>query len=325
MIEVDSTVLENPSDEDYESAGYDTSTTSLSSSVFQYVFENGRRYHSYYGTDKYNMPTDEKEQDRLDLHHELLRLVWDEKLHEAPLEKPHRILDVGCGTGIWAIDMADKYPMAEIIGTDLSPIQPNWVPTNCVFQVDDAMMDWTFPDNYFDFIHCRNMASGVSNWDHLISEMLRCTAPGGYVELCEGEIKFNCDDGTMAEDNPLKVFVDTLKESMVKSGRIPPDMPFLKRLLEKAGFEDITTFKANEPVGPWPKDPRLKKIGAMQMLHSETLFESYEMAAFTRALDMDVKKAQELCDAGRAANLNKNYHTYSTYNRVYGRKSSGRN
>ncbi|CCX08033.1 Similar to hypothetical protein HMPREF1120_01429 [Exophiala dermatitidis NIH/UT8656]; acc. no. EHY53232 [Pyronema omphalodes CBS 100304] len=84
-IEVDPTVLENPEDEDYLSAGYDTSTASLSSSVHEYLFEHGRRYHAYYGTDKYLIPTDEKEQDRLDLHHESLRLIWNEKLHEAHL------------------------------------------------------------------------------------------------------------------------------------------------------------------------------------------------------------------------------------------------
>jgi methylase of polypeptide subunit release factors len=59
-----------------------------------------------------------------------MRLVWDEKLHQAPLKEPHRVLDIGTGTGIWAIDMADQYPMAEVIGTELSLIQSNWVPTN---------------------------------------------------------------------------------------------------------------------------------------------------------------------------------------------------
>jgi methylase of polypeptide subunit release factors len=33
------------------------------------------------------------------------------------------VLDIGTGTGIWAIDFADEHPEAEVIGTDLSPIQ----------------------------------------------------------------------------------------------------------------------------------------------------------------------------------------------------------
>lgn len=56
---------------------------------------------------------------RLDLHHEILIQLLDGKLHLAPIEEPQRILDIGTGTGIWAIDCADLYPNAEVIGTDL--------------------------------------------------------------------------------------------------------------------------------------------------------------------------------------------------------------
>ena len=48
------------------------------------------------------------------------------KTHLAPIKKPKRILDVGTGTGSWAIDIAEEFPDAEIIGNDLSPIQPVW-------------------------------------------------------------------------------------------------------------------------------------------------------------------------------------------------------
>ncbi|KAI5811881.1 S-adenosyl-L-methionine-dependent methyltransferase [Pyronema omphalodes] len=320
MLEVDPSVLERPEDEDYDSAGYDTSTASLTSSVNQYIFEHGRRYHAYYGPDKYLMPTDEKEQDRLDLHHEMMRLVWDDKLHEAPLHEPHRILDIGTGTGIWAIDMADQYPMAEVIGTDLSPIQPQWVPANCRFEVDDVMLEWTFKDDSFDFIHCRNIASGVSDWNHLATEMMRCTIPGGYVELCEYSITVNCDDGTMKPDNGAKIYIDTMREAMRKMGRPAPELKSMKLLFEKAGFEDVHALEAKEPVGPWPKDPRQKKIGAMSLLNLESAFESYGMAAFTRVLGMDVEKARAICDTALAAARNKNYHMYAKYYRVYGRK-----
>lgn len=36
-------------------------------------------------------------------------------------------LDIGTGTGIWAIDFADEHPETTVIGTDLSPIQPDSV------------------------------------------------------------------------------------------------------------------------------------------------------------------------------------------------------
>jgi len=44
----------------------------------------------------------------------------DGKLHEAPIGSGNqRILDIGKGTGIWAVDMADVYPNAKVVGTDL--------------------------------------------------------------------------------------------------------------------------------------------------------------------------------------------------------------
>ncbi|KAI5811884.1 S-adenosyl-L-methionine-dependent methyltransferase [Pyronema omphalodes] len=342
MLEVDPCVLERPEDEDYDSAGYNTSTASLSSSMNQYIFEHGRRYHAYYGPDKYLMPTDEKEQerwnttlgmgtqrrDRLDLNHEILRMVWGDKLHESPLSEPHRNLDIGTGTGIWAINTADQYPLAEVIGTDLSPTQPDWVPANCRFEVDDAMLQWTFKDvidmlhrqESFDFIHCRNIASAVSDWKHLISEIMRCTVPGGYVELGEYALTVNCDDGTMKADNEAKVHLQYLRESMLKMGRPAPTLESMKMLLENAGFEDILALEAKEPIGPWPKDPRQKRIGAMSLLNLEGGFESYGMAAFTGVLGMEVDKARAICNVALAAVRNKNYHMYGEFYRVYGRK-----
>ena len=68
--------------------------------------------------------TPQLEQDRLDLQHHVIKLLLNGELHLAPLENPKRILDLGTGTGLWAIEMADKFPKAKVIGTDLSPVQP---------------------------------------------------------------------------------------------------------------------------------------------------------------------------------------------------------
>jgi ubiquinone/menaquinone biosynthesis C-methylase UbiE len=90
------------------------------------------------------------------------------KLHFAPLEKDiERILDVGTGTGIWAIDFADEFPNTAVLGTDLSPIQPSLVPPNCRFEVDDCEDDWIYPENYFDYIHIRTLFGSIKDWKTL--------------------------------------------------------------------------------------------------------------------------------------------------------------
>jgi hypothetical protein len=54
--------LNDHSDEDYES-GAESATTSLSSTIFDYEYENGRRYHGY-KAGAYAIPNDETEQER---------------------------------------------------------------------------------------------------------------------------------------------------------------------------------------------------------------------------------------------------------------------
>lgn len=55
-------------------------------------------------------------------------MLLGDKHYLAPIgESPQRILDLGTGTGIWALDMADMFPSAEVIGVDIAPIQPKWV------------------------------------------------------------------------------------------------------------------------------------------------------------------------------------------------------
>lgn len=101
-------------------------TTSLSSSAFDYRYELGRRYHSY-RQGRHFLPNDEQEQDRMDLTHAEMMLLLDNHLYFAPLISPQRVIDLGTGTGIWAIDFADVHPEAQVIGNDLSPIQPGHV------------------------------------------------------------------------------------------------------------------------------------------------------------------------------------------------------
>lgn len=268
----------------------------------------------------------------LDLHHEVFLLLLSRKLHLAPIKNPHRILDLGTGTGLWAVDMADKYPSALVIGTDLSPIQPHWVPPNwCIlpfppplptthadfiaskFEVDDADCQFTFESDYFDLVHARNISQGIKDFDNLAAQMFRVTTPGGYAEL--GELGFTVfsDDGTMAPDNGIKIYCEKLEQAMITAGRPPMKANDLKSKLENAGFIDVRTKTFKQPFGPWTKDKVLKQVGAFNVLQCSEggAFHSYGMAAFTRVLGMSKDDAEVLCRNAIRDTRNKNYHTYN--------------
>jgi hypothetical protein len=74
------------------------------------------------------------------------------------------------------------YPTAKVIGTDLSPIQPTWVPPNVEFRIDDIDKPWMYGDDTFDLVHDR-LGSGVAikNWPAYLAEAYRTTKPGGWV------------------------------------------------------------------------------------------------------------------------------------------------
>lgn len=98
-----SSINDNYSDDGYESDDAPTISTSISSSVRDYAFESGRRYHKFQ-EGRYQFPNDEPEQEREDMKHAMIIHLCGGKLHFAPLQNPQKILDIGTGTGVWAID-----------------------------------------------------------------------------------------------------------------------------------------------------------------------------------------------------------------------------
>ncbi|KAL6864006.1 S-adenosyl-L-methionine-dependent methyltransferase [Trichoderma novae-zelandiae] len=248
------------SDAGYESEAASRTSTSVCSSVRDYEFENNRRYHRFQ-EGRYQFPNDDLEQEREDMKHAMVVHLCQGKLHYAPLENPQRILDVGTGTGIWAIDMGDEYPGAEITGIDLSPIQPQWVPPNVRFMVDDAEADWVIPPNSLDYIHIRHMTSSVRDWPTLLSRAYKALKPGGWVELQDLQFRVKCDDGTVREDHRLQDFFQTMVRALDKFGVDLLAMRHNRRNVAAAGFVDVAEMPFKVPIGVWPRDAGLKMIG----------------------------------------------------------------
>jgi len=80
-----------------------------------------------------------------------------------------------------AIEFADAFPHIEVLGVDLSPIQPQLVPSNLKFEVDNLEDDWAF-SHKFDFIFSRQMIVAIENWPRLVGQVYEWVNPPPFFE-----------------------------------------------------------------------------------------------------------------------------------------------
>lgn len=46
--------------------------------------------------------------------HQIFNMMFDNRLIFPPIPRPRRILDLGYGSGSWAIEVAEQYPECEV-------------------------------------------------------------------------------------------------------------------------------------------------------------------------------------------------------------------
>lgn len=145
-------------------------------------------------------------------------------------------------------DMADEYPSARVTGVDLSPIQPAFVPPNCVFEIDDMALPWTYSRNQFDFIHVREMFGSIPDWDEFFRQSWRCLKPGGYIEVVEHSVEPISDDDTVGPDHFYTHWGQTVVESGNLSGKSFTIWRESADRLKRLGFEDVVEHKFKWPM-----------------------------------------------------------------------------
>ncbi len=108
-----------------------------------------------------------------------------------------RVLDVACGPGGWALDLAQKFQHLQVQGIDVDPGMIDYATAqakaggldNATFRVMNALEPLDFPDNTFDLVNARFLAGFVprDRWFQVIMEMRRILRPGGIIRWTEQE------------------------------------------------------------------------------------------------------------------------------------------
>lgn len=310
-------------DDDVDSAYSEsdkTDTTSLRSWILEYRVENGRTYHSY-KDGSYWGANDEAALEHLDIGHSLYTMSFGGRLFLAPIDRePQNILDLGTGTGIWAIDVADEFPSAIVIGTDLSPTQPTWVPSNCQFMVDDMEADFCWEEGKFDFIHVRGLHGTIRDWPRLYSQCLRALRPGGYLEHSEYSAQFTTDDNTIPENSGIAAWNKVGPECHEVMKTELQVLETMGQEMQEAGFVDIEEMKFKWPIGPWAKKRELRKLGKFCRAHVDTGLENWTLRLLTSVLGWTAEEVYVLCASVRQDFNDPKIHSIHQMRTVYGRR-----
>ncbi|KAM5384601.1 hypothetical protein ACJZ2D_001346 [Fusarium nematophilum] len=336
---------DNDSDSSYSLSTRVTDTESLRSSILNYKWENGRRYHAYQ-EGSYWAPNDDRQQDAEDLMHEMYRIILNGELYAAPIgDNPQNVLDIGCGTGIWAIEFADMFPSADVLGVDLSPIQPNFVPPNCRFEVDDINQEWTYPEDKFDLVHLRGLTGCIPDWTKFYEKAIKFAAfllpvwrifltwnrhikPGGWVEHVELWGIAKSDDDSLRADSPLRTWVDIFTKLGEMTGKTFFWDHKASESVREGGFINVTERRVKVPIGTWPKDKQLKHWGSWNKQFLLQALEGFSIRGLTEMLGGANKFGQQwkyedaqiyLSDMRKELN-NPDLHSYLDVTIIYGQK-----
>ena len=203
------------------------------------------------------------------------------------------------------------------MGNDLSPIQPRWVPPNVSFEVDDIEKPWTFAKP-FDFIHCRGLYGALRDYYAMIRQCYDHLNPGGWIEFSDWDNLLTSPDNSIEGTN-FKRFNRTIAEQLVKGGTEAHPGPKLAQWFKDAGFTDVKEKVIYLPFGTWPKDEKMKKIGAWNYLQMDSGLEGYA----TYSLHKEGWSKQEIdvfCAKVRHELKDRRMHAMLPMHNVIGRK-----
>ena len=255
------------------------------------------------------VPTRWSEINSLDLRHYLLRLLLHGDYAALISPSTQRVLDVGCGTGLWVCDMARQFPQAQMTGLDLdlSHLPAPW-PANCQFVAGDVLVGLPFADGSFDFVHQRCLADQLSipTWPMVARELARVTRPGGWLELVElGQSITNPGPAT---SRYLRWWAQWSEHTGIHTTVVE----HLGELLQHAGLDQVAQRRIIAPAGQWGRQAgtllmtdMLEIMQAMRQRFSATL--RLSLALFDDTIEALPAEWEE-------------YHTAFHFYLAYGRK-----
>src|SRR5437588_9630358 len=168
---------------------------------------------------------------------------------QSDLSGIQRVLDVACGPGGWAQEVAFTYPEIEVVGFDISRAMIEYARAqarvqgldNVSFRVMDMQKPLDFPDNSFDLVNGRFVLFIPTSFIPVfLKECMRITRPGGTIRLTESE--WTAPSTSPAMEQMLGLIGRALKrvgQSFSPSGNLVGITPMLRSIRKDAGCTNV--------------------------------------------------------------------------------------
>jgi len=148
-----------------------------------------------------------------------------------------RVLEVGSGLGLLAVDVADAASGVQVTGVEISAAQIAASPIHprVTFVQGDAHT-LQFPPASFDLVYARYLLEHVRDPQRVLREMHRVVKPGGRVAVCENDVSLiRFDPPCPAFDRAWRVFTE-FQSTLGGDGLVGRR---LFRLFRDAGFDEV--------------------------------------------------------------------------------------
>ncbi|KAI9879766.1 MAG: hypothetical protein M1830_007208 [Pleopsidium flavum] len=246
--------------------------------------------------------------------------MMDNKLHLAPTSKHlHNVLDVGTGTGIWAMDFADEHPSAK----NSSLTTPEQIGRSDRSSTTFTAASFTvLLRNTVSFNKPMSTAPifAAGRPQLIIDSSESCLKPGGWFEMQELAFPVQCDDNSLPKDSALLEWSTLMLDATTRIGQALNNPNNYEQWMKDAGFTNVQTVLYRWPGSPWPKKREDKELGLWVMMNLLDGLHGFTMALATRVLGWTVEQVERLLVDVRKDVQSKKIHTYWVIYDVYGQK-----
>ncbi len=159
------------------------------------------------------------------------------------------LLDIACGPGGWATNVAYKYPHIEVMGIDINVTMIHYAGAiaqarsikNVRFEVMDAKKALEFDTASFDFVNARLTFGFMdkTSWVPYLTECLRILKPGGILRLTELEFVTTNSPALQRLTGYLYQILSQQGRTFSIDGSSFGMIHMLDKLLRNAGFQNV--------------------------------------------------------------------------------------